>query len=73
MTKFTIDITGASKLAGITAAREKYNESLPATVTEGEGEAAVEVPNPALIATDAAYVQFVMDKAAESYANQYNT
>ena len=73
MTKFTVEITDASKLAGITAARERYNESLPVTITEGEGEESVEVPNPALITTNADYVQFVMEKAAESYANQYNT
>lgn len=70
MTTFTVEITDASKLAGITAARNRYNESLPAMVTDADGN---EIPNPDLIDTDADYVQFVMDKAAESYANQYGT
>ena len=70
MTTFNITITGESKLAGITAARNKYNENLPETITDEEGN---EIPNPALITTDANYVQFVMDKASESYANQYGT
>ena len=70
MTTFTIDITNASHLAGITAARNKYNENLPETITDEEGN---ELPNPALIETDEDYVQFVMSKAAESYANQYGT
>jgi hypothetical protein len=70
MTTFTVNITDDSKLAGITAARNKYNENLSETITDEEGD---EIPNPALITTDADYVQFVMDKAAESYANQYGT
>lgn len=70
MTDFTITITGSSKLAGITAARNKYNENLPATITDKDGN---EIDNPDLINTDADYVQFVMNKAAESYANQYGT
>lgn len=70
MTTFTIEITGTSKLAGITAARNKYNENLPATILDEEQN---EIPNPAILETDEDYVQFVMDKAAESYANQYGT
>lgn len=70
MTTFTIEIVGASKLAGITAARNKYNENLPATILDEEQN---EIPNPAIIETDEDYVQFVMDKASESYANQYGT
>ena len=70
MTTFTIEITGTSKLAGITAARNKYNENLPLTITDEEGN---EIPNPAILETDEDYVQFVMDKASESYANQYGT
>ena len=70
MTIFTIDITGTSKLAGITAARNKYNENLPATILDEEQN---EIPNPAILETDEDYVQFVMDKASESYANQYGT
>jgi len=53
---FTVEITDPRKLAGVTAAREAYN----ATAAEADQ-----------IATDEAYVQFVMDRAAESYANQY--
>jgi hypothetical protein len=70
MTTFTIEITGASKLAGITSARNKYNENLPLTITDEEGN---EIPNPTILETDEDYVQFVMDKASESYANQYGT
>jgi hypothetical protein len=70
MTIFTIDITGTSKLAGITAARNKYNENLPVTILDEEQN---EIPNPAILETDEDYVQFVMDKASESYANQYGT
>ena len=70
MTTFTIEITGTSKLAGITAARNKYNENLPATILDEEQN---EIPNPAILETDEDYVQFVMDKAAESYAVQYGT
>lgn len=70
MTTFTIEITGTSKLAGITAARNKYNENLPATILDEEQN---EIPNPAILETDEEYVQFVMDKASESYANQYGT
>jgi hypothetical protein len=68
MTTFTVNITDENHLSGITAARNAYNNSLPQTVTENEEE----VPNPALLETDAEYVQFVMSKAAESYANQYD-
>lgn len=57
---FTIEITDTSHLAGITAAREAYNASLP------EG-------SESLLATDADYVQFVMASAAESYSKQYGT
>jgi hypothetical protein len=39
-------------------------------ITDEEG---IEIPNPAIINTDEDYVQFVMDKASESYANQYGT
>lgn len=68
MTTFTIEISDASKLAGITAARESYNSTLPSTIKD---ENDLDIANPALIVTDDAYVQFVMDKASESYANQY--
>lgn len=68
MTTFTIEIENPSHLAGITAARISYNQSLPETVINADGE---EIPNPDLIETDADYVQFVMSKAAESYTKQY--
>lgn len=73
MASFTITINDAAKLAGITAARTARNDSLPQTIKQGEGGDAVDIPNPDLISTDAAYVQFVMDSAAESYKKQYNT
>ena len=57
---FTIEITEPSHLAGITAAREAYNATLPQ-----DSELIRE--------TDADYVQFVMASAAESYSKQYNT
>jgi len=68
MTIFTVEITNESHLAGITAARLQHNSALQPTVTDAEG---VETANPELIDTDADYVQFVMSRAAESYANQY--
>ena len=64
MTTFTIEIADQSQLDGITTAREAYNSSLPASVDEA-------TVNPDLIDSDAAYVQFVMSRAAESYAKQY--
>ena len=68
MTDFTITITDESKLAGITAARLAYNSILPETIEDS----GTTIPNPNILADDQSYVQFVMDKAAESYANQYN-
>lgn len=68
MTIFTVEITNTSHLAGITAARLQHNSVLQTTVTDAEG---IVTPNPELIDTDAEYVQFVMGRAAESYANQY--
>jgi hypothetical protein len=87
MTIFTVEITNTSHLLGITAAREAYNSSIPATITvqEPTGEiienedtdemieqmTSVVKSNPDLIETDADYIQFVMSRAAESYAKQY--
>jgi len=68
MATFTITIDDSSHLAGITAAREAYNDLLPLTIIDDEG---TEIANPEILATDADYVQFVMSKAAESYAKQY--
>lgn len=70
MTIFNIEITEQSHLDGITAARDAYNQSLPETVLNEVGE---EISNPEIILTNAEYVQFVMSRAAESYAKQYNT
>ena len=87
MTIFTVEITNESHLAGITAARLQHNSVLPATITVKEltgemiedpstgemipEEITVVLPNPELLDTDEDYVQFVMSRAAESYANQY--
>ena len=77
MATFTIIITDEDKLAGIIAAREAYNAELPATIDDPdfvpteENEIAPKIANPDLLETDEDYVQFVMDKAAESYSNQY--
>jgi hypothetical protein len=57
--QFTVTITDPAKLAGISKAREAYNA------------ANAQVQGFVPLATDAEYVQFVMDKASESYANQY--
>lgn len=70
MTIFNIEITEQSHLDGITAARNAYNQSLPETVLNEVGE---EIPNPEIILNNDEYVQFVMSRAAESYAKQYNT
>jgi hypothetical protein len=60
MAVFSVTITEASKLAGITAAREAYNTN------KGPDD-----PGP--WPTDDVYVQFVMDRAAASYAQRYGT
>ncbi len=70
MTIFNVEITDETFLAGITAARIAHNQTLPETVLDTQGE---EISNPNIINTDADYVQFVMSRAAESYAKQYNT
>ncbi len=58
METFTVTITDPAHVAGITAAREAYNAS------RSEDESAM--------ATNNEYVQFVMVRAAESYAKQYD-
>jgi hypothetical protein len=70
MTTFTVTIEDQAHLDGITAAKEAYNASLPATIKNESGD---DVPNSDLLETDAEYVQFVMSKAAESYSKQYGT
>ena len=64
MTVFTIEINDETHLAGITAARTAYNNALQPMPD-------AEVANPELISTDDEYIQFVMSRAAESYAKQY--
>ncbi len=60
MAVFSVTITDASRLAGISAAREAYNNAIP-----------TDAPGP--FETDEEYVQFVMDRASASYALQYGT
>lgn len=72
MTTFNVTIDNPSHLAGITAARDARNTSLPQTIAD-PGNPEQQIPNPDLIATDEAYVQLVMAMAAESYARQHNT
>lgn len=65
MATFSISISDASQLAGIAAARAAYNAALPLA----EGQAVEDHPD--YLATDTAYVRFVMTNAAASYAVQY--
>lgn len=48
---------------GITAARDAYNASIPALVDDA--------PNPALLASDSAYLDFVLAAAVQSWCKQY--
>ena len=59
---YTTTISDAS-VYGITAARAAYNAALPATVDD--------VPNPALLASDSAYLDFVLASAVQSWCKQY--
>jgi len=56
MVKFTVVLTDAKQLAGMTAARLRYNASLPKDVMPFH--------------SDNEYVQFMVQKAAERYAQQ---
>ena len=83
MTQFTVTITDPAHLAGIASAREAFNATLtlsPGSPAQGEEGAEGYVPavaaqtleaHPDFVASDEAYVQFVMGRAAESYARQY--
>lgn len=77
MTTFSITITDPAHLAGIAAARAAFNDALSLAPAQGEEGGEDYVPaqtleaHPDYIATDEAYVQFVMGRAAESYAGQY--
>ncbi len=57
METFTVTIADPAHIAGITAARDAYN--------------AQRAQDDPVIATNDDYVQFVMARAAESYAKQY--
>ncbi|MGH8431736.1 MAG: hypothetical protein ACREUF_15170 [Solimonas sp.] len=56
---FTLNVTDAKLLAGITAARQAYNAA------NAQDQAFVP------LATDADYIAFVLQKACESYCSQY--
>jgi len=64
--KYVTTIDEAS-VYGITAARAAYNASLPATVKDGEAD----VPNPALLASNEAYLDFVLQNAVQSWCRQH--
>lgn len=64
METYSITIEDPALVAGITAAREAYNADLPEP-PEGETKP--------VLATNEEYVQFVMHRAADSYANVYKT
>jgi len=84
MTDFIVTITDPAELAGITWAREQYNASLPPPPVPPDtvmGGQAMPAPKPApdleatpqtqaTLDTDDAYVQWVMQNAAASYAVQ---
>ena len=59
---YTTTISDSSTY-GITAARAAYNASLPATVDDAQ--------NPALLASDSAYLDFVLQNAVQSWCKQY--
>ena len=52
-----------SSVYGITAARAAYNASIPATVNDA--------PNPALLQSDSAYLDFVLQAAIQSWCKQH--
>lgn len=62
---YTVSTSDAAQIAAITACRAAYNASLPQTVagtpvTDRDGEGTTpQIANPALIATDTAYLQMV--------------
>lgn len=73
MTIFTITITDPIQLLGVTQARTNFNNSLPQTIpdpTDLTGKKTT--PNPALLATDQAYVSQVLTSAAQSWAQSVN-
>jgi hypothetical protein len=74
MRTVTIELT-TTQWAGVRAARQRRNADLEQTIPDPQhdaesGEPAPMIVNPALIATDEGYVQWVMGMAADSYCNQ---
>ena len=64
MTDFVVTIIDEAQLAGITWAREQHDAALPPPTDPPDP--AAEAP----LETDEAYVQWVMEQAAVSYAQQ---
>lgn len=81
MATFNITISDASQLAGIKAARNAYNNSLPIEYVQENNTnkldkdgKAIEIPlasRSGYLSTDQAYIQMVVTSAAISYANQF--
>lgn len=69
MPSYTI-VTPDENEHGVTSAREAYNASQPQTVADPTNPE-VQIPNPALMADNTAYMTFVMVSATNSYCNQY--
>lgn len=67
MTDFVVSITDPDQLAGITWAKEQRNATLTPPPVEGEEPSP---PPENVFATDGEYVQWVMDEASKSYAQQ---
>ena len=67
---FTVTINDPSHLAGIKEARERANASLTPEKNEDGSNKPINT-HPQYLATDAAYVQATMARAAESYAKSY--
>lgn len=59
---YTVTAADAAQAAAITACRQRYNDVLPQTIKVDDGE----IPNPALIATDADYLSFVFGSWAKN-------
>lgn len=60
---YTLSTADDAQIAAIAACRSRYNDTLPQTVKEGEAD----VPNPALLASDADYLSFVFAHWAQSF------
>jgi hypothetical protein len=58
---------------GVTASRESHNAGLPAFIPDPDqnnGET-LQIPNPAICATDAAYLSFVMKQIVDGYCQAF--